>query len=136
MIVFAALVMTSNAFAGVKADTDCRKYAMVKLPLIGKQLSWPKYQACLIEQKLKRIDLAKTVENEVRNIMEGEFNSLEYTAAIEADKEEIYFASCYAAAIAGLGYLGSHLGGVYGMAAGGAVGTFVAERICIQSTKW
>jgi len=75
-------------------------------------------------------------EPKVRPLLEGKFNHNTWAAAQANGSTDQYEASCVAAGVTAFGVLGAELGGPWGGALTGAVGTFVSFRLCDQSKSW
>ena len=72
----------------------------------------------------------------IKPMLEGNFNAGTWANAEASGKQTEYMASCVAAGVAACSILGTELGGPWGAAATGAIGTFVSFRICEQSRSW
>jgi hypothetical protein len=72
----------------------------------------------------------------LKPMLEDRFNSETWASAEASGNGTEYMASCVAAGVAAATILGTELGGPWGSAMSGAIGTFVSFRICEQSRTW
>lgn len=72
----------------------------------------------------------------IKPMLQGQFNAGTWSAAQQNGTTNDYMASCVAAGVAACSILGTELGGPWGSALSGAIGTFVSFRICEQSQSW
>lgn len=74
--------------------------------------------------------------DKLKPMLQGRFNAGSWAQAEASGTGTEYMASCVAAGVAAATILGTELGGPWGSAMSGAVGTFVSFRICEQSRSW
>ena len=76
------------------------------------------------------------VSHKIKPMLESRFNAGSWAQAEASGTGTEYMASCVAAGVAACSILGTELGGPWGAAMTGAIGTFVSFRICEQSRTW
>lgn len=141
-----SLGFTPQAF-GFDCNSDCGKAAEFRYtcPTFGnpgrmcKGREPVEYTACESAKVASckiwdgAVDFAR---DKVKPMLEGRFNAGTWAQAEESGHQMEYMASCVAAGVAACSILGTELGGPWGAAATGAIGTFVSFRICEQSRTW
>jgi hypothetical protein len=141
-----SLLLSTNAF-GYDCNSDCGKAAEFKYPCPtfgnpGRKCKGREpveYAACetvkLASCKMwdGAVDYAS---GKLKPILQGRFNAGTWAQAEASGTGTEYMASCVAAGVAGATILGTELGGPWGSAMSGAIGTFVSFRICEQSRAW
>jgi hypothetical protein len=76
------------------------------------------------------------VGHKIRPYLESRFNAGTWAQAQANGGETDYMASCVAAGVSACTLAGTELGGPWGAAMSGAIGTFVSFRVCEQSRSW
>jgi hypothetical protein len=146
-ILIASSLITASISYGYDCNSDCGKAAQFKYPCptFGKPHRMCKgrdpveYSACETVKMASckmwegAVDFAK---DKMKPILRDRFNAGTWANAEGSGQQQEYMASCVAAGVSAAAILGTELGGPWGSAMGGAIGTFVSFRICEQSRTW
>jgi hypothetical protein len=140
------LMLSANAY-GFDCNSDCGKAAEFRYPCPtfknpGRKCKGREpveYASCetvkLASCKMWNgaVDFAS---GKLKPMLQGRFNAGSWAQAETSGTQPEYMASCVAAGVAASTILGTELGGPWGSAMSGAIGTFVSFRICEQSRTW
>ena len=135
------------AYAGIDCNTNCESWAGFNYPCpnlrtprkMCKGTEPTSYAACSAGKVAscqmwnQAVDV---ITDKIKPMLIDSFNSQTWSEAIDHGETSEYMIKCEAAFIAAAAALGAQLGGPWGAAVTGGVGTFVGFQICNQSTKW
>jgi hypothetical protein len=144
--VIIGLMLATNAY-GFDCNSDCGKAAEFKYPCptFGNPGRKCKGREPVEFASCETVKLASCkmwngavdfASGKLKPMLEGRFNAGSWAAAETNGTQPEYMASCVAAGVAASTILGTELGGPWGSAMSGAIGTFVSFRICEQSRTW
>jgi hypothetical protein len=140
------LMISANAY-GFDCNSDCGAAARFRYPCPtfgnpGRMCDGREpveYAACESAKVASCKIWAGAVDfasGKLKPMLEDRFNSGTWASAEASGNGTEYMASCVAAGVAGATILGTELGGPWGSAMSGAIGTFVSFRVCEQSRTW
>lgn len=146
-VVGAILAVTAGEAVAVQCDTDCGRVAAFKYPCpsvrkpyrkcegrepaVWSSCQTVKFASCEVWEKA--VDAATP---KLRPHLERRWNRHTWQHAEATGGADEYMATCVAAGVAVAAASGTELGGPWGGAVSGGLGTFVSWRICDQSKKW
>ena len=141
------MLLSTLAFGGVDCNTNCESWAGFNYPCpnwrnptkVCKGVEPTSYAMCA-SAKVASCELWQAALNfatdKIKPMLEKDFNAQVWAQATTDGERTEYMIKCEAAFVAASAALGAELGGPWGAAVTGGVGTFVGFQICNQSTKW
>lgn len=140
-------IFSVSAYAGIDCNTDCESWAGFNYPCPNLRNprkmckgTEPTTYAMCATAKVASCELwqkaADSIEAKVKPMMIDSFNAQVWAQATSDGERTEYMIKCEAAFVAISAALGAELGGPWGAAVTGGIGTFVGFQICNQSTKW
>jgi len=135
------------AYAGIDCNTNCESWAGFNYPCPNLRNptkvcrgTEPTTYATCAAAKVASCELwqhaADSIEEKIKPMLIDNFNAQVWAQATADGTRSEYMVKCEAAFVAAAAALGGQLGGPWGAAVTGGIGTFVGFQICNQSTKW
>jgi hypothetical protein len=146
-LILAAAVLVPSVGYGYDCNSDCGLIASFNYPCPtfrkpGRKCQGRNPATYLTCESAKAVSCklwqsaVDYAEPRMKPFLIGEFNAEKWKMAEENGTTDVYMAYCTAAGIGACSALGAELGGPWGAALSGSIGTFVSWKVCDQSKKW